>query len=143
MMVYVTVLILDNGWANLNAGVIIFYLSFALIWSWLIFGELRSKAIVVEIGYDGLKFSGYLGLVNYQYLSFNEIDGFETTTLPSRYGEYEYLYLIKGKKRRIIISQFYHENYSELKKEITNRCLFLGHKQFSYMSELKRIFSVP
>jgi hypothetical protein len=120
--------------ALLGAGLL------AFTWLWLFLGELRTKAVFVKIedGVIGLK--RYMGLVPSGVYKVKEFDGYTTCLLPSRSGNYEYLYLMKEGKKRIKLSQFYHSNYSELKRFIIKEVQFLGQEDFSYSREVKEIF---
>ena len=72
--------------------------------------------------------------------SWGEFDGFETTVASSKYGDYEYLYLIKAGRREIIISEFYHSNYFELKNFIEKKVMNLGYKPINLIAVFKEIF---
>jgi hypothetical protein len=47
---------------------------------------------------------------------------------------------MKNGRKVIRVSQFYHSNYSEVKKLIAKKVKFLGRKNFSYLKEFKEIF---
>lgn len=61
-----------------------------------------------------------------------------TTIHHSRVAKYEYLNLVN--KKEIIISEFYHQNYHELKNEISKKVDFLGNRPVNIISEIKGIF---
>lgn len=71
---------------------------------------------------------------------FGEFNGYATTIQHSRVAKYEYLYLVNKNKKEIIISEFYHQNYLELKNEISKKIEFLGNKPVNIISEIKGIF---
>ncbi len=71
-------------------------------------------------------------------ISLSELDGFETTFETSRGGRYEVLYLMKGKKSVVHLSQFHLANYVEIKKFITPKLKDLGYGKFSLFGSLKR-----
>lgn len=88
---------------------------FVVIWLWLILGELKkniNRVILTEDLIIVSKFGGLSEGLSYPYGFF---DSLTTSILTSRSGKYEYLYLIKGEKRLVTLSQFYHLNYQELK----------------------------
>jgi hypothetical protein len=110
-------------------------------WIWLVFGELRTKVIRVEIGYDSIAVKGYFGLGAPKTYYFNEIEGYKISILPASGAVYEYLYIIAGDKKVVKLSQFYHKNYVELKEAIAAVPIkYLGFENFSYGRELKEIF---
>lgn len=104
----------------------------------LIFGELRTKIIVIEIKNNYINKKNYLGF-NQNY-NFKDFDGFQTSIFVSKGERFEYLYLVKDNKKIIKISQAYHKNYFELKDKISIHLKNLGEIEFSYIDELKEIF---
>ena len=113
-------------------------LIFTLIW--LIYGELRTKAIKVEI-FDGkISVRRYLGLGIRKVYLISEFDGFETALLPSRIGPEEYLYLTINQKKIVKLSHSYHKNYRELKANLSENCNDLGFNPFKMSQEIKEIF---
>lgn len=114
-------------------GLIIFTVSY------LVFGELRTKYINVELNKNEIIVKRFFGLKAERY-RVSEIEGWKYSLLPSRGGTYEYLYLYKNNKKQIKISEFYHKNYKQLKSEIQAQYKSLGYEKFSYLDELKEIF---
>jgi hypothetical protein len=112
----------------------------SFIWIWLFLGELRTKAVAVKFEDEFVRIKRFMGLVSASVFELKEFDGYKTCLLPSRSGFYEYLYLMKDGKKLVKLSEFYHFNYSELKKFVTKEVSFLGKENFSYSSELKEIF---
>lgn len=111
-----------------------------LVWIWLVFGELRTRAIVVVIEKKTITSTSFLGLCAKKQFNFSEFDNFITVMLSSESGDYEYLHLIKNGKKVISLSEFYHSNYLELKMAISEKVKFDGDKPSSFMSEIKNIF---
>ena len=107
-------------------------------WTWLVFGEFRTKVIQIEIQKSQIQKKNYLGLD--QKYNFEDIDGFQTSMLTGKSGTYEYLYFIKNGEKIVKISEFYHRNYSELKTEISIHIKNLGEIPFSFTDEYKEIF---
>ena len=102
---------------------------------YLVFGELRTKFIVIEIKKNEVKIKRFLGLKSETY-RFSEIKGWKYSHLTSRGGTYEYLYLYKDNKKIIKISEFYHKNYLQLKNKIQTDFKSLGYEQFSFIDEV-------
>lgn len=107
---------------------------------WLIYGELRTKAIKVYIEDNGIAVSRYGGLGFKKHYKFSDFDGYQITTLPSTYQEFEFLYLLINGKKKIKISEFYHTNYVEMKEYIIRKTTFAGEEDFDLLRELKEIF---
>ncbi len=82
----------------------------------------------------------YLGFGKSVVTNFEEVDGFTICMVPSKYDDYEYLYIIKDNRKIIKVSQFYHRNYEDVKKAISKKVKFIGKERFSYRQELKEIF---
>ncbi len=146
MVVFLFVLVFFIVWFYITTnglpdyGIFIFFIFFAFFQIWLIFGEFRTKIIKVKIEGDRISWSGYCGLGKTRERLFKEFNGFRTSILPSKYNEYEYLYLMEGERKLIKISEFYHKNYAELKQYISKKSVFLGEEQFSLIREFKEIF---
>ncbi len=109
-------------------------------WIWLILGELRTKAISAEINNDAITIANFFGLGSKRQFGLNEFDGFTTSAIESRNGSFEYLYLLKGDRKIVKLSEFYHKNYADLKKELWNKIKFLGERPFNLTVEIKEIF---
>ena len=107
---------------------------------WLVYGELRTKAIKVKIESDNISVNSFFGLSSSRLYTFKEFDGYKISILPSEYQDYEYLYLMSNQKKIIKVSQFYHSNYLDLKKAIEIKTRNLGEEPFSLFKELKEIF---
>ncbi len=139
-IVFLLFLIIQGvGKLPLFAGVPILLLMVFII-IWLVYGELRNKAIKVIINSDSVTAMHFLGLGAGTSYAFKEIEGYKISRLPSEYQEYEYLYLFIGRKKIIRLSQFYHSNYAELKKSIISGIKNLGEEPFSITREIKEIF---
>lgn len=116
-------------------------LLFLFILIWLVYGELRTKAIKVKINSNNVNVKNFMGMGSGKDYGFKEFDGYRISILPSEYREYEYLYLFIGQKKVIKISQFYHSNYDELKRLLTSKTKNLGEEPFSIIREIKEICS--
>jgi hypothetical protein len=116
-------------------------LLFVFILLWLVLGELRTKEIKVTIDGDQIKVRNFLGAGMTKFYRFNEVDGFKTSILEARQGDYEYLYLIKNNRKVVKLSEFYHRNYKELKQVITAKTTDQGFEKFSYRREFREIFT--
>jgi hypothetical protein len=119
--------------------VFIFFISFFLFW--LVWGEMRTKILKVVIDNDRIVVTNFQGLGSSKVFYFSEIDGYSTIVLPSEYEDFEYLYVMKQGRKVIKISDFYHANYRDLKREISGKCKNLGVQKFSLVQEFREIFS--
>lgn len=107
---------------------------------WLIYGELRTKALKVYIENNSITVSGYGGLGFKKDYKFSDFDGYQITILPSSHDQFEFLYLIINGKKIIKISEFYHTNYVVMKEYIIGKTAFAGEEDFDLLRELKEIF---
>ncbi len=108
---------------------------------YLIFGELRQKAIKVSIGKTSISARGYIGTGLKKEYEFSDIEGYRISFISSRMDSYEYLYLIVNNKKIIKLSGFYHRNYEELKTAIIQHQIKnLGVEYWSFLQETKEIF---
>lgn len=139
LLAFVTKILLERpGFPPFGIFVFLAFFIFALIW--LVFGELRTKVIKVQIEDEKVIVLNYLGLGIPKMYTFLQMDGFETALLPSKYNMYEYLFLIEKGKKVVKLSQFYHSNYADLKNTLTEKVPNLGQKGFSLKQEVKEIF---
>ena len=105
----------------------------------IVFVELGKKIIVVEIKDKVLFKRNYLGQ-KAEY-NFKNFEGYETSTIRTRTGMFEFLFLIENGKREVIISEQYHRNYKELKIAVNERTKFLGDANSGFWKEIKDSFS--
>jgi len=110
------------------------------ILTWLLFGELRKRSISVAINNSSITRKNFIGFGSPKVFDLNEFEGFVTMLVPSTWEDYEYLYLLRQNHKAIILSEFYHKNYQELKREISNKVTFLGNKPFTLMEVIKNIY---
>ncbi|HNE46663.1 MAG TPA: hypothetical protein PLM27_10870 [Chitinophagales bacterium] len=129
-----------DGSITPSIGIFAFMLFFIFLLIWIVFGELRTKVIRVELKDDAVMVSSYFGLGKKRMYNLTQFEGFETAILPSNYDKYEYLYLMTNGKKVVKLSQFYHKNYNELKTVIEGTVTNLGEKSFSMIEEFKEIF---
>ena len=122
----------------LGMGFLYGLLLFILVW--LVYGELRTKVISVQVDKKTITVKKYLGLGATKEMQLSEFDGYIIAHLPHEYDTKEYLYLVKGNKKIIKISEFYHRNYSEIKKILARKIKFMGTRPFSYRREMLEIF---
>ena len=124
--------------SSLSIMLVLLIPAFFLVWIFV--GELRTKAIKVTIEVNTITATSYLGFGRRKSFTLSEFDGFKTSILPSEYEDYEFLYLMSGNKKLVKLSQFYHQNYPQLKKAIAGKLKHLGHEKFRFVDELKEIF---
>ena len=108
-------------------------------WIWIVLGELRTKAVMVVLWDDTVIKKSFLGLGGATPFMLEEFDGYTTSILFSNSDTYEYLYLMKGDKKMVKLSAFYHQNYEEMKSYLSKNMQFLGEKPFSISNEFKEI----
>jgi len=120
-----------------NNGLWFVELLLTFTWSWLLFGELRTKAIGVKIQNGIITKTNIFGSTSYR---FDNFDGFAISQVWSKAGNHEYLYLVKDNEKIIKISEFYHRNYLELKKTIIVDSVDLGEIHYNIIDDVKEIF---
>lgn len=82
-----------------------------------VLGEFRTKIIQFTLNDNEIIVKRFFGLISERYSAL-DFEGWKYSLLPSRGGSYEYLYLYKGNKKRVKLSEFYHKNYQDLKFNI-------------------------
>lgn len=105
--------------------------------AWLLLGEVRAKAVTVELDEKGIAVRSYYGFGSKRQFNYSECEGFATSDLPTESGQtYEYLYVMQNGKKIVKLSEFYHKNYTELKRDIASKLKYLCDKPFSMSEEL-------
>ena len=117
-----------------------FIVAFTLTCLWLVFVELRTKILRIQISDKSISSTNYFGLGNSKTFTFDQIDGFKTSLLQSYSGSYEYFYILVGGNRVIKVSEFYHLNYIELKRQVSSCFKYLGKEDYKYSQEFKDLF---
>ena len=107
----------------------------------IVFFEIKHKVIKISFNNNYITITRYFGLFNSLILKHSEISGFHNSEVSTRYGSYDYIYLMKGDKKVAKISNQYHKNFKELKQEIENKYKDLGKINSDFFSEIKDIFS--
>mgnify|MGYP001037476933 CR=1 FL=1 len=130
-------------WEKVTAfpvGVVAFLFFLGVVWVWLLWGELRTKLITATLGQFQIAVKGFAGLGPEKIYPWRDLEGYKIAILPSEHGTYEYLYLFREGKKVVKLSEFYHQNYQELKNTIRQHCQDLGSESFSFWKEIKEIF---
>jgi hypothetical protein len=110
--------------------------------TWLFWGECRTKMIKITIDGGIISVRRFAGLSKKSEFFISEFDGFKTSNQPYKgLGDSELLYLMKGGRKIIKISEYYHKNYYGLKAVIQSQAKNLGYENYSFIKELKEIFS--
>jgi len=141
VLIFVGIVVLDPASAKLILPITPLFLFPVLALVWLIYGECRTKIIRVELNMDHLIIRRYFGLSKPATYYYTDLAGFTTTVLPAQSTSYEYLYIKYGGKNAGKLSAFYHRNYADMKAELRTRISDLGYVDFSYLDEVKEIFS--
>jgi hypothetical protein len=93
---------------------------------WLFFAEFRNKMTKLTIEDDFIVIKKFAGLAESNKYHCHEIDGFKNTMTRSRQGGIEYLHIMKQGQKVGTLSEFHHENYWEIKQELSERIKDLG-----------------
>ena len=111
-------------------GSVFFLLICILSWATSVFcvWEFIKHLIHIELTEREIIIRKYIGLGSKTRFPWGELDGFEITVRTSRSGEYEVLHVKIGEKNVIRISQFYIENYVEIKRMVMNKRSEIGEK---------------
>lgn len=119
----------------------IFVISLLFIAIFICFVEFRDKIIKVEITINQLKIHRFFGLICTETIDDKIIDGFHNSIVETKYGSYDYIYLMSKHKKVAKISNQYHKNFDELAIEIKKKYKDLGDFNTGFISEIKDIFN--
>ena len=120
------------------AGIFVLVLLFFGILIGLI--ELKDKIIAIKFEQNGININRYFGVQNSVFINDKEIEGFYKSIVTTKYGSYNYLYLMKKNKKIAKISDQYHKNFRDLSCEIEKKYKNLGFINSNFISELKDMF---
>lgn len=114
---------------------------FGAVFWWIFFGELFRKCVRARLSNNTVEIRAFLGLGFRRINEWSYYDGFIINEVPSRAGTYEYLYVIKDNTRTLLVSDFYHKNYKEIKHFlVNNRIGKLSKEPWSFTQEMKEVF---
>lgn len=140
-LLYLTLTLPDDGsnTPGVYAMLILVILLFGFLMVWIV-SEMKKKAVKVIIKDDRISATTFYGAGWEAQFNFQELDGYFTSQLPSNAGRsYEYLYILKDKRKVVILSEYYHRNYPEMKQILKRKLKFKGDRPFSLSGEMKEI----
>jgi hypothetical protein len=132
VLIVTTIVYSESLTANSNLPFLLMAFVFIFFILWLVVGELRTKAVKIIIESDRITAINFFGLGVSKTFHFSELEGFKISMVPAEYRDYEYLYLMLDKQKAIKLSEFYHENYFELKKIIAKNASILAPKSLIF-----------
>lgn len=119
---------------------IVYFVFMLLALCWVSFGELRTKALAVNIQKNGLIcVRPFYGLGPEKVYKLSDFDGSHTSLLAAKSNTFEYLYLMQGNKKVLKLSEYYHKNYDELKAELSKEVSDLGEVPFRLVDEFREM----
>lgn len=127
-------IVFNSKFAGSLVTILMFFVAF------LIFIELKDKIIAVKFEENSIIINRFCGLKNSIFFDNKEIEGFRNSIITTKYGRYNYIYLMKGNKKIAKISEQYHKNFNDLSSEIEKRYKNLGFINSNLISELKDMF---
>ena len=80
--------------------------------------QLRLNLLNIIISDENITFRRYLGFGKSNIYNLNDLDGYNIQIKKTKGEEYEILKIVKDNKTQMQISQFYIDNYSDLKLKI-------------------------
>ena len=83
--------------------------------------QLRQNLLNIIITDENITFRRYLGFGKSNIYNLNDLDGYNIQIKKTKGEEYEILKIIKDNKTLMQISQFYIDNYSDLKLKIEQK----------------------
>jgi hypothetical protein len=129
VLIVITIVYSESLTANSNLPFLLMAFVFIFFILWLVVGELRTKAVKIIIESDRITAINFFGLGVSKTFHFSELEGFKISILPAEYRDYEYLYLMLDNQKAIKLSEFYHENYFELKKHNSPKMQASWHRK--------------
>ena len=141
ILIYKTI-IGEGGFSKTAPVYIKAFVLFLMIFSFihLFFGELRTKIIYFEINNTEVIKKAFLGLGKRKKYKISNFDYFVISDVWYR-GTYEFLYLMINGKKAIKISEYYHKNYADLKKEIEKNIKYNGKISYNLIDDIKEMFT--
>lgn len=116
-------------------------LIFGFIFLYVLLFELRTKALKIRIDSGSLSIKNFVGFGVENSYHLNDFEGYVTSIIKTKYNAYEYLFLVKGRKRVNVGSEYYHKNYLEIKTVISNHLKFLGNEKYGFKRVVQDLFN--
>jgi hypothetical protein len=117
---------------------------FAIVMAIIMAGELRTRIWRMTIDGDRVVARNYFGFGPKREFDLTDFDGFKLLEQYSHGEFYEHLYLMKGDRKILKISDIYHGNYEELKQAIAVRLNCYGYSRFKWLDDYADYFrSLP
>lgn len=92
---------------------------FSVTLVWLIKFEILRKMIFIQVSDKHFIYQNII--FNNRYYDFNELISFKTQINSTRLGNFEETIISTKNENKIILSEFFLDNYKELKIELTNK----------------------
>lgn len=138
LIIEIIFIIFKNAFTTSLAEILIVTLLFLLLF--IFFTEIKQRILKITFEKNNFILNRFYGLGTSNKINDIEIEGFHKSILSTKYGRYNYIYLIKGNKKIAKISNQYHKNFGDLSREIEKRYKNLGFINSNFISELKDIF---
>ncbi|MBZ9629786.1 hypothetical protein LB465_03260 [Salegentibacter sp. LM13S] len=122
-----------------EAGIVLPIL-FLLFVTYFWLTEFRTRAHKIAVFKEKISKKEYFGLGKRKEYSYKEFDGYIIIQQPNKGSTSEYIFLIKGDRRIICLSEFYHVNYDRVKLEIDSKLKSLGQTEYNFKSEYREMF---
>jgi hypothetical protein len=106
------------------------FILFAFTIIWIAYFQVFRKMVFVDLEHNKVKCTNILGRTS--ELSFDQLTGYKTSINTSRIGNFEELKVISGDQTVFILSEWYHENYQDMKKDINHKLKYLGGAAKNY-----------
>jgi len=97
---------------------------------WIVYFEVLRKMVFVVLEENTIKGTNVLGRTS--EFSFDNLKGYKTSINSTRVGNFEELRIMEGDKTVLILSEWYHENYQEMKKSLKGRLKYFGGAAKNY-----------
>ncbi|GAT62213.1 hypothetical protein [Paludibacter jiangxiensis] len=123
-------------------GMVLSLIFFTLVIIYYAVVVFRFKWLRFFIDENKITLSRYAGLKKATEFKFSYFDCFKTAHNTSRIGTFENLLLIKDNKVILTISEFYHANYKEMKRTISNNLTDEGDVVYDFMDEILDILKI-
>ncbi len=102
--------------------------------------EFRTRAHKISINNDVIYVRKFFGLGKSEVFHLKKLDGFETSIQSGKSRSFEFIFILKNGKRLVCISDFYHSNYCELKKNLVEKLSYSGEKKYNFKEEYSQMF---
>lgn len=115
-------------------GKIVYFIMGMILFS--LISKVRTKTVKVSFANNIITVKQVLGLGQKHQAWLADVTGYYTSTVSNRYKEFDYIYIMQGKRKIAKISTQYHSNYNDMAAYVKANFRYLGNYKTTFLTEI-------